>query len=287
MPDTKTSAESPVTALTGAELIRAVQAGGMVYLTPSQLKTYVQQTITLTGDVSGSGTGAITTTLANTTVIAGSYTNANVTVDAKGRLLSAANGPGVAVGSTSLTGEATGTGVGTIPTTLTNSAVIAKVLTGYVAGAGTIDATDSIKSAIQKNDGNNALKAPIASPTFTGAAKSPIFSVTHFDSGATNAINLANGLSERWAPATGAQTLTITGWPATGSFASAVIEGINLGASTITWPSINWVNIDGTFTTSISAYLTNASITLQTSGIDFVVLWTRDGGTTIYGRIVR
>ena len=197
MPDTKTSAESPAAALTGAELIRAVQAGGMVYLTPSQLKTYVQQTITLIGDVSGSGTDAITTTLANTTVIAGSYTNANVTVDAKGRLLSAANGSGVAVGATSLTGEATGTGVGTIPTTLTNSAVIAKVLTGYAAGAGTIAATDSILSAIQKNAGNDALKAPLASPTFSGTVTLPaaqvVNGVTLTTSGGTTNFLRADG----------------------------------------------------------------------------------------------
>jgi hypothetical protein len=52
-----------------------------------------------------------------------------------------------------LTGEATSVGNAA---TLTNSAVIGKVLTGYVSGAGTVAATDSILQAIQKLNGNAA-----------------------------------------------------------------------------------------------------------------------------------
>jgi hypothetical protein len=55
-----------------------------------------------------------------------------------------------------LTGEASGSGTTSIAVTLSNAAVIGKLLTGYVSGAGTITASDSILTAIQKLNGNIA-----------------------------------------------------------------------------------------------------------------------------------
>ena len=92
-------------------------------------------------------TGGVTSVGNAATVV----TNANLT----GGVTSVGNAATV-VTNANLTGEATSTGNAV---TLTNSAVISKVITGYVSGAGTVAATDSILQAIQKLDGNNSTNA--------------------------------------------------------------------------------------------------------------------------------
>lgn len=109
------------------------------------------------------------------------------------------------------------------------------------------------------------------------------FGYVYFNSGTTNGLDYVNGSHQRWAPNTGSQTLTISNWPPTGNLGELLIEGVNLGAATITWPTINWIKSDGTTTTTFSSN----GVTLQSSGTDWVLLWTRDAGTTIYGKVVR
>lgn len=79
-------------------------------------------TVTISGDASGSGSGSIALTLAASGVTAGSYTNANITVDSKGRVTSASSGSG---GALTLTGDVTGSGSGSIALTLSASGVTA------------------------------------------------------------------------------------------------------------------------------------------------------------------
>ena len=101
-------------------------------------------------------------------------------------------------------------------------------------------------------------------------------------SSASNTLDYTNGSHQRWAPS-GTVTLAITNWPPTGNLGELLIEGVNLGSATITWPTINWIKPDGSTTTSFPSY----GVTLQSSGIDWIILWTRDAGTTIYGKVIR
>ena len=82
--------------------------------------------------------------------------------------------PGLTAGSVTTNANQTGdvTSVGNA-TTLTNAPVIAKVLTGFTSGTGTVTAADSILTATQKLYGNDALKAPLASPALTGVPTAP------------------------------------------------------------------------------------------------------------------
>lgn len=132
-----------------------------------------------------------------------------------------------------LTGEATSVGNAV---TLTNSAVIGKVLTGYTSGAGTVSATDSILSAFQKLNGNDGLKAPLASPTFTGTVTLPAGQVVNgvtLTSGGTSTTFL-NGAGSYTAPF----TLTTTGTSGAATFSGGTLNIPNYasggGSGTVT-----------------------------------------------------
>jgi lysophospholipase L1-like esterase len=122
--------------------------------------------------------------------------------------------------------------------TLTNSAVIGKVLTGYASGSGTVAATDNILQAIQKLNGNDALKSTIASPSFTGIVTTPQLSIS---GNVTSAAWTTNGLRLKGVPG------TLTDNSSSGTVATAytdVLGGNTIAASNAT-----------TFTNYITMYL--------------------------------
>lgn len=106
----------------------------------SALATGIIKSTTITGVLSIADAGDFPTLNQNTSGSAASCTGNAATVTT----------------NANLTGEVTSIGNAT---TVTNSAVIGKVLTGYMSGAGAIAATDTILSAIQKLNGNAAARA--------------------------------------------------------------------------------------------------------------------------------
>jgi hypothetical protein len=153
------------------------------------------QTISLTGGVTGSGTGSFAATV---------VTNAD------------------------LTGDVTSVGNAT---TLTNAPVIAKVLTGYSSGAGTVAATDSILQAIQKLDGNDSTNADL-----TGVITS---------SGNATSIASQTGTGTKFVVDTSPTLVTPNIGVATGTSLAAALNG-SLGATTPSTGAFTTVAASGT-----------------------------------------
>jgi len=161
-------------------------------------------------------------------------------------------------GAFALTLTATATTNVTLPTTGTLAVVGANTFTGAQNFNG-----QQLTSALLKNSAFVYVdKGTVSSGTVT------------FDYSAGSNQRLQVG---------GALTLATSTWPNSGNMGELVIELVNGASATLTWPTINWIKSDGTTTTTFSSN----GVTLQTSGTDFVILWTRDGGSTIYGKIVR
>lgn len=161
--DTGTDATIPLGSSTNAGLISPSQVDKLGFISVTQpvnldqLETDVAannakvSNATHTGDV----TGSTVLTLATVNSNIGNFNT--VTVNAKGLVTAATNISYLTSNQNiTLSGEASGSGATSIAVTLSNSAVINKVLTGFTSATGTILATDTILQAIQKLNGNLA-----------------------------------------------------------------------------------------------------------------------------------
>ncbi len=166
------------------------------------------QVIAITGDATGSGSNAITLTLANTGVTAGSYVISNITVDSKGRITSISNGTASGTGtvtSVAVTGTSdisvTGspiTNSGTIAVSLSNSGVTAGVyqkvtvdIKGRVTAGAQLSSTD-VSNALGYTPIQTVNSAQVTSALgFTPIANNQVIAVTGDATGSgSNAIAL-------------------------------------------------------------------------------------------------
>lgn len=87
----------------------------------------------------------------------------------------------------------------------------------------------------------------------------------------------------------GTITWTMSGWTS-GVYTECQMELINAGLATHTFPAaVLWVNPDGSTTGSFAAYIAAqrpGTSNFQSSGTDFVCFWSRDGGITVYAKVM-
>ncbi|MDB5275618.1 MAG: hypothetical protein JWR61_573 [Ferruginibacter sp.] len=176
----------------------------------------------------------------------------------------------------SLAGEVTGTQSATV---VGNAAVIGKVLTGYTSGSGTVAATDNILQAIQKLNGNNALKAPLASPSLTGTPLAPTatagtnttqIATTAFVTTAVSSGTAANFTGSLAGDVTGTQSATVVG-KINGTALAGLATGILKNTTTTGIPSIavaaDFPTLNQNTTGNAATVTTNANLTGEVTSI--------------------